>query len=695
MNRTPFLMLFLMLIINSSVGTGALAAPADKTAVFYVSTAGNDGFSGKYAEPRGADDGPFATLERARDAIRSMKKAGPLPNGGVTVFIRGGVYFLKNTFTLTDGDGGLDAAPIVYRAYEKEEVRLVGGAALNPAWFSPVNDPAVLGRIDEKVRGAVLQTDLGAHGISPGILTPRGFGRPVRPAAIELFFNGRPLQLARTPNKAWARIASVPDGQKGARFAYSGDAPKNWAPSPDLWVHGYWTYDWADSYVKVKSIDPVARIITTEEPYGVYGYSPGKRFRFLNALEALDAPGEWYADRASGLLYIYPPAPLVGGELIASTLEAPVVSLKDVSNVTLRGLTIEITRGAGVEITGGAKNLVAGCVVRNTGNGGVVISGGSQNGVTGSDVYETGDDGVRLTGGDRKMLAPAGNFASNNDIHNFGRWVRTYTPGVLIQGVGNRIEHNLVHDAPHVGILLNGNDHTIEYNEVHDINWETNDVGGFYLGRDWTERGNVVRYNFFHHIHAMNGGMPGVDSNTVYLDDCACGVNVYGNVFYKMNRGVFIGGGRDNTVENNIFVEAEPAVLVDSRCLGWASDTVKPGGTLHKRLLDMNYTQPPYSTRYPELVKILDDSPGAPKGNKIIRNISVKSTFLKLQDVDSKLLVVQDNLVDTDPQFVDAASMNFQLRDDSPAFALGFKKIPFADIGPYVDMYRSRLPERK
>jgi len=38
--------------------------------------------------------------------------------------------------------------------------------------------------------------------------------------------------------------------------------------------------------------------------------------------------------------------------------------------------------------------------------------------------------------------------------------------------------------------------------------------------------------------------------------------------------------------------------------------------------------------------------------------------------------------VNIDPHFVDAASNNFQLRDDSPAIAKGFKKIPVEQIGP-------------
>lgn len=683
-----------ILLMFSSAYTAFAENGGPSGAALYVSKSGNDNWSGAIAEPSG-NDGPFASIDRARDEARALKKAGKL-NKGATIFICGGDYLIKETIQFTNEDSGYASAPIVYSAYDNETVRLIGGEKLDPSWFVPITDAATLERLPEIAKGKTLQVDLKSHGFTDyGVLRPRGFGQPTQFSAMELFFDGKPMQLARTPNKAWAKIASIPDGQTGARFAYTGDSPKQWKASDDIWVHGYWTYDWADSYVKVKSIDPATRIITTQEPYGVYGYSAGRRFRFENVFETLDSPGEWYLDRSSGTLYFWPPSPISSGDIIVSTLDGPIVSMKDVSNMMFRGLTIVATRGSAVEISGGKNNLIAGCVIRNTGNNGVNIRGGENNGVISSDIYDTGDGAIILEGGDRKTLTPAGNYAINNNLYRFGRWSRTYTPGVFVRGVGNKIEHNMIHDAPHVGILLNGNDHMIEYNDIHDINWETNDVGGFYLGRDWTERGNVVRYNFFHDIHAMMGGGAGIDSNSVYLDDCACGTTVYGNVFYKMNRAVFVGGGRDNIVENNVFVDANPGVLVDARCLGWASQTVVPGGTLYTRLIDMNYKQPPFSERYPELINILEDEPGAPKGNIIERNISIKGPFLKTQDNADKYITAKDNLVDVEPLFVDAAAMNFQLRDESPAFKIGFKRIPFDKIGLYIDEYRKHLPDRK
>ena len=669
------------------------------TCGFYVATDGNDAWSGKLPTPNGAGtDGPFASLVRARDAIRQMKQAGPMPDGGVAVCVRGGSYEMSGTFELTAEDGGTAAAPIVYRAHKGESVRLIGGKEV-PA-FKPVTDQAVLQRLDAKARGKVVQVDLKALGITDyGKLTARGFARPGHAAALELFFADRPMTLARYPNEGWMKIKSAPAGPKGGKFTYEGDRPKRWTQADDVWVHGYWTHDWADTYERIASIDPKTRTITTAPPHGAYGYKPGNRFYAHNLLEELDAPGEWYVDRKTGVLYFWPPAPLAENKAYVSVIHT-LVSMKDASHVTFRGFTFEGCRGTAVVVRGGTHNRVAGCTLRNIGNYAVSIGGGTENGVIGCDIYYTGDGGIGLGGGDRKTLTPANNYAENNHIHHFSRWARTYRPAVGISGVALRVRHNLIHDGPHAGIQGGGNEHLVEFNEIHSICQETGDVGAFYIGRDWTQRGNVIRHNFFHHLHGpyTHGAM------AVYLDDAASGATIYGNVFYRASRAAFIGGGRDNVVENNIFVDCKPSVHIDTRCVGWAKKyAVKGGGwSMRPKLEAMNYKNPPYSTRYPKLPKILDDEPLLPKGNVVVRNVSYGGRWMDAPDVARKLTAIKDNLVVTqanvaerDPKFVDPARMNFQIKDSSPAYGMGFKRVPVEKIGLYTDEFRRTLPQPK
>ncbi len=667
----------------------AIFVPAlDAEVNFYVSPSGNDSWSGTLPAPgaRRGGNGPFKTLKKARDAVRRLKEAEDLPEGGVTVHVRGGVYTLSKSLELTAADSGAEGSPIIYQAYKNEEVRLIGSRQIKG--FTPISNPAVLNRIAQKHRDNILQADLKAQGITNlGKLTPRGFGRPMYTAALELFFQDKPMQLARWPNRGWVKIAEVPKDprrqqagvSRAGRFRYEGDRPKRWRAAGDIWIHGYWKYDWAESYEKVKSIDTRKREITTYEPHGVYGYTAGRRYFALNILEELDQAGEWYLDRKSGILYFWPPAPLKEGRTFVSILEEPMVSMRDVSYVKLEGVILECSRGTGIEIIGGTQNVIADCTIRNIGNVGINIKGGTKNGVVGCTIYETGDGGINLDGGDRKTLTSAGNYASNNHIHHYSRWVRTYRPAIKLSGVGNHIAHNLIHDGPHTGVLFGGNEHVLEFNEIHNVCYETGDVGAFYMGRDWTTRGNIIRYNYFHDIEGpyTHGAM------AVYLDDAASGSTIFGNVFYKASRAAFIGGGRDNIVENNIFIDCEPAVHIDARGLGWAKKYIVKGGGWHMydKLERVNYKKRPYSTRYPKLAAILEDNPTVPKGNIVRRNICSGGRWLDLQGVDKNIVNIKDNLINNEPGFIDPANMNFQLKDDSPAYKLGFKRIPIEKIG--------------
>jgi len=107
-------------------------------------------------------------------------------------------------------------------------------------------------------------------------------------------------------------------------------------------------------FQRVDTIDTANRVITLRPPYHSYGYRKGMRYYAVNALSELDTPGEWYLDRTSGMLFLWPPEPLAQAGVVLSLIEKPLVSLSQVEHVTLRDVTIEATRGTGVEIRDGA-----------------------------------------------------------------------------------------------------------------------------------------------------------------------------------------------------------------------------------------------------------------------------------------------------------------------------------------------------
>jgi len=101
--------------------------------VFYVSVKGNDSWSGKLNEPDvSGKDGPFATLERARDAVRVLHKEKGLSEKA-TVFVRGGKYYLNHTFILAAEDSGSKKYPVSYEAY-KDEIPVISGGYVVTGW---------------------------------------------------------------------------------------------------------------------------------------------------------------------------------------------------------------------------------------------------------------------------------------------------------------------------------------------------------------------------------------------------------------------------------------------------------------------------------------------------------------------------------------------------------------------------------
>ena len=557
------------------------AGAAAQVREFWVAPAGAD------ANP-GTKERPFRTLVRARDAARLADRTA-----GVTVWLRGGTYRLAKSLELTAADSGT-----TYRGTPGEAVRVIGGQKVS-GW--------------QKWKGSILRANLRQQGITEfGKLTPRGFSRKVQPAGLELFAADQPMRLARWPNRGWAYQAENTPAKSKDRLGYDTARPERWTKAPDAWIHGYWMYDWADTYERIASIDTAARMIVTAPPHGIYGHRPGQRWMALNVLEELDEPGEWYLDRTAGVLYFWPAQ--AGAETVVSLLEEPLVSVKHAQGIEFRDIAFEFTRGDAVRIEDSTGVRLSHCRLTNIGNRAVVIQGGARCGVEDSEVSYTGDGALHLEGGDRRSLTASGHFAERNHIHHYGRWSRTYTPAVYLTGVGQRVVGNTLDHAPHNAVLLNGNEHLVEANDIHTMAMETGDVGAWYLGRDWTERGNVVRRNYFHNLgHG--------DVNAIYLDDCASGTRIEGNVIERAHRGVMIGGGRDNQVVGNRFVACDMGIHFDARGRGWASFWFDGrDNTLFDRLAAMPYRDEPWRSRYPELLTVAHDEPSTPKGNVVKGN---------------------------------------------------------------------------
>ncbi|MCL5995764.1 MAG: right-handed parallel beta-helix repeat-containing protein [Chloroflexi bacterium] len=653
---------------------------------YFVASSGNDANPGTAAQP-------FATLERARMAIRALK-TNELPAGGIVVTIKAGVYKVTETFVLTTDDSGTAQSPIVYRAETKGAAVLYGGTRLTG--FQPVTDPVILERLPAESRGKVFQCSLKEQGITDyGELKVRGFNQPPSPPTLELYFNDKPMTLARWPNEGFVGISKLIDsGVKGSRpsvLAYDSERHERWTRAEDAWLFGYFKYLWADATIKIGAIDPVAKTLTTAEAYDYGGgmdTTQGITYYAFNLLEELDMPGEWYLNRANGMLYFWPPSDPSQATIEIGLLSAPMITMENVSHVRIEGIVFDLARYNCMTIQDSDSCLVAASTIKRFAGNGITIRGGKGCGILGCDISMLGRRATEVIGGDRKTLEPGRHFVENCQIHDFGRIDRTYTPGIQLEGVGNRVAHNLIYDCPSSVMRIEGNDHFVEYNEVHSSVRESDDQGAIDIFLNPTYRGIIIRYNHFHH-NGKTGHEGAVHGQAaIRFDDAISGMLVYGNIFYRSANGNFgaiqINSGRDNVLDNNIFADCKQGV----------SGQWHPGNTVWQMIRDGRepadfYRDAVYLSRYPAIAHMMD----APGINAIWRNVFYRCGRVITRDREKFDMNENGVFSDVDPGFVNAANGNFELPPDALLFeTVGFKPIPVDEIGLYDDAYRATWP---
>ncbi|MDR3196798.1 MAG: right-handed parallel beta-helix repeat-containing protein, partial [Planctomycetaceae bacterium] len=536
------------------------------------------------ADNSGTESEPFLTLVQARNAVRKLKSETGLPKGGVEINIRGGIYPVTETFTLEAQDSGTADAPIVYRAFSGEKPVFSGGVTVNG--FKKDDDPQILKRLPEESRGLVWVADVDDIQKFPPV-APRGFGKNSIHAApaVELFIDNKPQQIARWPNaakpdasdplkaseQAFVRTGKIhqgffersetPETEKPGIFEYSDPRHERWTEAADAMVFGYWAYLWAIDSCRVDKIDTEKKqiILATNSNYGFCANMPYYAF---NLLEEIDSPSEWYLDRTNAKLYLYPPEgiDLNTVNIRLSAFPKEFLNIKDVSFTTFHGLTFEEGSGTAGLVTGGEEVRFTGCGFHRFGSWGLGLEG-QRHGVLSSDFTTMGGGGIHLKGGDVKTLTPGGCFVENCVVNDFSRVDRAYAPAVLIDGVANRIAHNLFCDSPAHAIRCEGMEQVIEFNEIHSAVYESDDQAGIDLFGNPFLRGIVIRYNYWHHI---GSGREVAGQAGIRLDDMISSVLMYGNVFFRSSGGHFGGiqihGGKDNIVDSNLMIDCKYAV---------------------------------------------------------------------------------------------------------------------------------------
>ncbi|MEI7833852.1 MAG: right-handed parallel beta-helix repeat-containing protein [bacterium] len=373
--------------------------------------------------------------------------------------------------------------------------------------------------------------------------------------------------------------------------------------------------------------------------------------------------------------YLYGPAPdlLPGGMQIGpfdgrlyyrNALLPAEVSIMDqliqVNNaafITFGGMNFTGARGTAVSMINCENCLVTNSVVQYNGGAGIAINGGQNVGVLNCDIHDTGAGGVNLISGDRQTLFPAGLFAENNTIRNCSRAFPA--PGVYLDGVGNRAVHNLIADFPGPGVVVNGNDMVVDMNDIRNV------LQGVLLpGRDWTLRGNRIVNNFIHDMPRSTG---------ISLLDDASGVAIAGNIIARTGTGVFLDGGRDNTIQNNFFVDNPIAVRVaadvDNNAQTWE---------LHSHI---GTTSELYRTRYPRLQNLADNDPLLPLGNNISNNLISGGQGIEFLDNTGRYVAANNNPNEINPGFTDRDKDDYRLTPEARERLKGIRQPTQENMG--------------
>lgn len=673
MKKILSMLLVLALLASALTAMTVSAAEAE----IFVSPDGSDSADGSY-------ENPVATLSRAC----------ALAENGAIITLLGGTYSISESAEITKSN-------LTIKAASGASVTLTGAAKLDPAKFQKVTDSEILDRVvDKTAKEKLMALDLKALGITDyGALHMSGFGYGDTPMNPQLIVNGKRQTLARYPDNDYLYVSKVvepganlrpkPDdvpvedykGQ-GIKIQVSDSRLSKWTKADDLWIFGFFMYDWAEANLSAKIDFENGNTISTEYP-SYYSVSEDRRFYFYNLLEEISVPGEWYLDRNTGILYIYPENEFKASDDVEFiTCDKPFITIKNAENIKISGIKFEKSLDMGIKIDGSKKVTVSDCSFSEISSTAINSLTSYETKIDRCEFTEVGYRAVCLESGDRETLTPGASEITNCTVKGFARQRPTNSPAFWVRGVGNKVAHNEINDGPYIAIWFGGNDHIIEYNDISEVCKDTADVGAIYAGRDWSSRGNEVRYNYIHDIKIINT-TTGMKVQAIYLDDQFSSANVHGNIIQNVPSVALYGGGRYNTFVNNIIIDAKEPFVFDER--GTVDGECGEGSEIRNRLKSFPYNTGIWKEKYPELENILNDNPELPKYNTIKNNISYRSPGYELaKSVKDYALEIEPDLeLANTNDFADYRGGDLTLKDDSEIFTKlpDFEKIDFKAIG--------------
>lgn len=581
--------------------------PSAKKKYFYVAENGSDFNDGSY-------ESPLATLNGAKRAVREYKEVNGMPENGITVRFAAGTYPLTDTVEFTAVDSGTESAAITYEAYNGAEVIFDGGVHIPPSAFKAMEETSISNRIPSDARANVYCVDLKNYGIYDFAKEyEKGYLGSEMPGA-EVFSAGNPMITARYPNvnsggeQQYLLTASVSQ-EDGLSIGYTDEAFENAVNFDGAMVEGWLENGYEYRAAAIDGVDKDNNIVKLKRSGR---FRAGARYFINNLPELLDAPGEYYIDRGTGILYLIPSGSISEADITISVfgknISDAAIKTNRASYINFKGFTITDCRAGGIYIYGGNSIKVDSCKIKNLGYTGVIVGAeqstnkhatvnganvynpisfnnsdyvkGVNHSITNSEIYNTGESAVELCGGDRIKLEGSNLSVGNCIMHDCGRIVKS-APTVAAVGVGITISNNDIYNAACAGIVIGGNEIIVEKNEFWNCSSETEDYGTIYscpyTGAE-IQAGSVIRYNYFHdvpktvrNIAEDGGNLPKPHRPAVYNDYGDSFLDVHHNYFENVPIGCFNASGAENNWTDNVFLNVDIPMLIQWNNLIYSS----------------------------------------------------------------------------------------------------------------------------